>query len=82
MHRAKAHKQLSNPVKWIAMIVYDLQCGDGHRFEGWFGSADDFQAQRERGLLACPACGVKAVVRGALGRADQYRCRTPGATEA
>ncbi len=45
------------------MIVYDLQCGDGHRFEGWFGSADDFQAQRERGLLACPACGVKAVVR-------------------
>lgn len=45
------------------MIVYDLQCGDGHRFEGWFGSADDFQAQRERGLLECPSCGVKAVVR-------------------
>ena len=45
------------------MIVYDLQCGDGHRFEGWFGSADDFQAQRERGLLACPVCGVNAVVR-------------------
>jgi len=24
------------------MIVFDLLCGEGHRFEGWFGSADDF----------------------------------------
>ena len=45
------------------MIVYDLQCGDGHRFEGWFGSADDFQRQREHGLLECPSCGVTEVVR-------------------
>jgi len=45
------------------MIVYDLQCGDGHRFEGWFGSADEFQAQCARGLLTCPNCGVTDVVR-------------------
>ena len=26
------------------MIVFDLLCGEGHRFEGWFGSAGDFAA--------------------------------------
>jgi hypothetical protein len=39
------------------MIVFDLLCGAGHRFEGWFGSADDFASQRDRNLLSCPACG-------------------------
>ena len=45
------------------MIVFDLLCGEGHRFEGWFGSADDYAAQRERGLLSCPACGSAKVSR-------------------
>ena len=39
------------------MIVFDLTCGDGHRFEGWFGSSDDFSSQRARGLVSCPQCG-------------------------
>jgi hypothetical protein len=40
------------------MIVYDLNCRPGgHRFEGWFGSSDDFEAQQARGLIACPECG-------------------------
>ena len=39
------------------MIVFDLSCKDGHRFEGWFGSAKDFEAQKKRGLLSCPSCG-------------------------
>lgn len=38
------------------MIVYDLKCGEGHRFEGWFSSAEDFSGQKERNLLSCPAC--------------------------
>ncbi len=45
------------------MIVYDLQCGEGHRFEGWFASAEDFGTQHDRGLLECPSCGAKNVVR-------------------
>ena len=45
------------------MIVYDLQCEHGHRFEGWFGSAEDFGAQRDDGLLACPSCGATDVLR-------------------
>ena len=43
------------------MIVYDLCCDAGHRFEGWFGSSDDYAGQRERGLVACPQCGSGAV---------------------
>jgi hypothetical protein len=46
------------------MIVFDLHCQDGHRFEGWFSSAKDFAAQRKRGLLSCPACGSSSVDRG------------------
>jgi hypothetical protein len=45
------------------MIVFDLLCGKGHRFEGWFGSADDFAAQKERCQLACPSCGNAQVER-------------------
>lgn len=39
------------------MIVFDLRCPHGHRFEGWFGSSDDYASQQERGLLMCPQCG-------------------------
>jgi hypothetical protein len=45
------------------MIVYDLLCGEGHRFEGWFGSRLDFASQCKRGLLSCPKCGSASVER-------------------
>ena len=45
------------------MIVFDLLCGAGHRFEGWFGSAEDFASQRRRSLLSCPTCGTPHVER-------------------
>jgi hypothetical protein len=54
------------------MIVFDLQCGHGHDFEGWFGSSQDFAEQQKRGLLVCPHCGagdvVKAPMSPAVGR--------------
>lgn len=55
------------------MIVFDLSCrAGGHRFEGWFGSSDDFARQQERGLVTCPTCGsadvVKAVMAPNVGR--------------
>lgn len=43
------------------MIVYDLSCDSGHRFEGWFGSSADFAGQRAEGLISCPQCGSSAV---------------------
>jgi hypothetical protein len=45
------------------MIVFDLLCGGGHRFEGWFGSAGDFSTQKERQQLTCPSCGSSSVER-------------------
>jgi hypothetical protein len=39
------------------MVIYDLVCADGHRFEGWFGQAADFGSQQADGLLSCPHCG-------------------------
>ena len=39
------------------MIVFDLRCGSGHVFEGWFGSGADYDDQRERRMVACPICG-------------------------
>lgn len=38
------------------MIVYDLQCGAGHHFEGWFDDGDDYELQKRNNLIACPVC--------------------------
>lgn len=48
------------------MIVYDLACTDGHRFEGWFGSSGDYEDQRARGLLICPTCGAAEVAKAPM----------------
>jgi hypothetical protein len=48
------------------MIVYDLCCDGGHRFEGWFGSSGDFSSQVEHGLLSCPRCGSSAVAKAPM----------------
>lgn len=45
------------------MKVLDLQCSQGHSFEGWFGSQDDYDAQRARGLLTCPMCNDSEIVK-------------------
>jgi hypothetical protein len=45
------------------MIVYDLVCARQHRFEGWFGSADDFTQQRDGALIRCPLCDDASIDR-------------------
>jgi hypothetical protein len=35
----------------------------GHRFEGWFSSAEDFASQTSRRLLQCPTCSSGEVKR-------------------
>lgn len=49
------------------MIVFDLQCCDGgHRFEGWFGSSEEFVDQQSRGLIACPQCGSVEIAKAPM----------------
>lgn len=56
------------------MIRYGLRClSGGHDFDGWFRSSDDFDAQSERGLLACPVCGTKAVGKALMAPAVSTR---------
>jgi len=43
------------------MIVFDLTCGHGHRFEGWFASADDFERQSKAVMVRCPVCDDASV---------------------
>ncbi len=44
------------------MIIFDLRCEpQGHVFEAWFGSSEEYEAQRARGLVACPICGAADV---------------------
>jgi hypothetical protein len=45
------------------MKVLDLHCGLGHSFEGWFGSQNDYDAQRERGLVTCPVCNNSEITK-------------------
>lgn len=65
------------------MIVFDLLCSEGHRFEGWFGSAGEFASQRERKLLSCPSCGsakvrrVPSATRANLGAAQPKPAAAP-----
>ena len=45
------------------MIIFDLTCVHGHRFEGWFASADDFERQAKAVMVRCPVCDDASVVR-------------------
>lgn len=38
------------------MLVYDLICSKGHRFEGWFEGLADLEKQLAGHMLACPVC--------------------------
>jgi hypothetical protein len=43
------------------MIVFDLQCANGHTFEGWFEDGQAYQRQRKKGQIACPVCDDTSV---------------------
>ena len=45
------------------MKVIDLRCHNGHGFEGWFASDDEFLDQNGRQMIACPLCADTVIVR-------------------
>jgi len=45
------------------MKVINLRCHNGHGFEGWFASDEDFLAQNGGQLIACPLCADTVIVR-------------------
>lgn len=71
------------------MKVLNLRCANGHGFEGWFASDDDYMDQNGRRLIECPLCSDSVVSRlpsaprlnlsGA--RAPQAATPAPGASD-
>ena len=45
------------------MIAYDLQCANGHNFEGWFEDNKAYETQEKKGLISCPICNDTSVYR-------------------
>jgi len=48
------------------MIHYQLRCSADHQFDGWFRDSAAFDAQAQRGLVSCPACGDTTVNRALM----------------
>jgi hypothetical protein len=45
------------------MKVLNLRCANGHGFEGWFASDDEFMTQNGNGLIECPICADRIISR-------------------
>ena len=45
------------------MIVFDLECSNGHVFEGWFNSIRSFEEQNVKNLVSCPYCNDSQIRR-------------------
>lgn len=45
------------------MIVFDLECSEGHIFEGWFNSIESFEEQKRKRLVSCPYCNDMSIRR-------------------
>lgn len=45
------------------MKVLNLRCANGHAFEGWFASDDEFMDQNGSGRIECPMCADQVITR-------------------
>ena len=55
------------------MIRYALRCDKGHAFDGWFRSAEGFDALRQAGQVGCAICGSHAVEKAPMAPAVPAR---------
>jgi hypothetical protein len=63
------------------MRVFNLACAQGHTFEGWFSSSENFDQQQADSMIACPVCdntqiekklSAPAVLRGGMSRTSAF----------
>ncbi len=43
------------------MIIYDIKCENGHKFEGWFKDRQAWIEQNTKRLICCPVCNSSIV---------------------
>ena len=64
------------------MKVLNLRCANGHGFEGWFASDEEFMDQNGHGLIECPMCSDRVVTRmPSAPRLNLSGAREPAAVE-
>jgi hypothetical protein len=65
------------------MIAFDLQCSNGHVFEGWFEDSRTYERQAKKALIACPVCEDTNIIKLPSGfaiRSSQNRPASPATT--
>ena len=63
------------------MIIFDLECINGHAFEGWFDNKEDMQNQQEQGILTCPVCETNTVTQKLSAVAVRTKTTLPVSTD-
>jgi hypothetical protein len=48
------------------VISFDLKCGQGHSFEGWFSDGAAFTAQTGAREITCPLCGDSDIAKALM----------------
>ena len=48
------------------MILFDLKCSNSHAFEAWFKDSNEFLKQQKKGLISCPVCEDKNIVKSLM----------------
>tara|TARA_Y100000590_G_scaffold450093_1_gene589225 strand:+ start:868 stop:1287 length:420 start_codon:yes stop_codon:yes gene_type:complete len=48
------------------MILFDLKCSNSHAFEVWFKDSNEFLKQQKKGLISCPVCEDKNIVKSLM----------------
>jgi hypothetical protein len=63
------------------MIHYDLRCGEGHSFDGWYKDSAAFDRLAKRRMLECPHCGdtkvERALMRPAVAKGESLPVPVP-----
>ncbi len=59
------------------MIHYNVRCGNGHEFDGWYSDSAGFDRLVGRGLVECPTCGDTQVRRAVMAPAVSRREALP-----
>jgi hypothetical protein len=63
------------------MILYLLNCAEGHAFDSWFRDSAAYDRQAEQGAVRCPVCGSsnisKAIMAPHVARRAEAAPRTP-----
>ena len=55
------------------MITYSLVCDNSHKFDAWFKSAEAYDEQSGRGIVACPMCNSTRVEKALMAPAVSRR---------